>query len=98
MESLCICYKRQKLGLPGCVQAGSGRFLLRLDRGTICRAELGVCGSDQLGSKSRLDPLPFTNFREVGLLRGFILLSGLLEVPAIGLMLVRKTSLNKEQK
>lgn len=63
MESLCICYKRQKLGLPGCVQAGSGRFLLRLDRGTICRAELGLCGSDQLGSKSRLDPLPFTNFR-----------------------------------
>lgn len=94
MESLCICYKRQKLGLLGCVQAGSGRFLLRLDRGTICRAELGVCGSDQLGSKSRLDPLPFTNFRGSSLLTpGFILQSGLLEVPAIGLMLGVKNEL-----
>lgn len=59
-------------------------FLLRLDRGTICRAELGVCGTDQLGSKFTLDPLQTVRFKAAYSLVSFcpFLKPGLLEVPA----------------
>lgn len=61
-------------------------FLLRLDGGTsvgaVCRAGLGVCGTDPLGSKFTRDPLQTASFPFAHFLK-----PGLLEVPATGMRL-----------